>query len=117
MNSKTNCIFCRIAKSEIEAQLLHSDEFCFAISDINPVSPVHLLVIPKRHYRNLKDILDDSPETLRKLFAVSDQLSQHYDVDQTGFRLLINQGDDAGQEIEHLHMHLLGGQKMDFPRA
>ena len=65
----------------------------------------------------LKDILDDSPEVLRKLFTVSNQLSQDCDVDQTGFRLVINQGDDAGQEIEHLHMHLMGGQKMDSPRA
>ena len=58
MNSETNCVFCRIDKSEIEAQFLHTDEFCFAINDINPVSPVHLLVIPKFHYRNFKEILD-----------------------------------------------------------
>ncbi len=117
MNSETNCVFCRIGKSEIEAQFLHADEFCFVINDINPVSPVHLLVIPKFHYRNFKEILDDYPKLLSHLFSISDQLSKDHGVDQTGFRLVINQGDDAGQEIEHFHMHLLAGQQLDFPSA
>ena len=117
MNSETNCVFCRIDKSEIEAQFLHTDEFCFAINDINPISPVHLLVIPKFHYRNFKEILDDDPKLVSHLFSLSDQLSKAQRVDQTGFRLVINQGDDAGQEIEHFHMHLLGGQQLDFPSA
>ena len=115
MNSEINCVFCKIAKLQIDAELLYSDEFCFVVNDINPVSPVHLLIIPNFHYRNLQEIIKDFPKLFEQLIEISYQLSQDFGVAETGFRLVINQGDDAGQEIQHFHMHLLGGRKLDFP--
>lgn len=110
-----DCLFCRIAAGEIPATIVHDDDHVVAFRDINPVAPTHILLIPRRHIASAADVAKADGELLGRLFAVASRLARDEGIASSGFRLVTNVGPDAGQSVEHLHLHLLGGRKLAWP--
>ena len=110
-----DCLFCRIAAAEIPATIVHDDDLVVAFRDIDPVAPTHILLIPRRHVASAADLAEADRELLGRLFAVASQLARDEGIAEPGFRLVTNVGPDAGQSVEHLHLHLLGGRKLAWP--
>ncbi len=110
-----DCIFCKIVAGEMESDQVYQDEKVTAFHDINPAAPVHLLVIPNKHITSVQDLGDDDQALMGHMFSVINEVAEEYGVLQSGFRLIINNGPDAHQEVPHLHIHVLGGQKMRHP--
>ena len=106
------CVFCKIRDGEIPGDFLHRDERCFVIRDINPIAPVHLLVIPVEHYAYLSDMTSEFDETIGAMFSAARDAAAREGIADSGYRLVINQRDDGGQEVLHLHLHVLGGRRM-----
>ncbi len=107
-----NCIFCKIIKGEINTKLKYEDEKVFAINDINSQSPIHLLIVPKEHIKNINEAMAD---ILGHLLVIASKLAAEYGIDESGYRIVVNCNEDGGQSVEHLHMHLLGGRQMNWP--
>lgn len=114
-----DCVFCKIAAQVIPAPLLHSDEHCVAFADIHPQAPTHVLVIPRQHVASLTEVAALPQATaeplLGHLLAVATQLTARLFVQESGFRVVINTGADAGQSVSHLHLHVLGGRPLSWP--
>ena len=108
----SDCIFCKIARGDIPSKKLYEDDELVAFDDINPGAPVHFLVLPKKHIPSLDDIREEEAEILAKMMTVAIKLARQKGVDKTGYREVINCREGAGQEIMHLHMHILGGRAM-----
>ncbi len=102
-----DCIFCKIARGEIPADVVYEDDDVIAFEDLNPQTPVHTLLIPKQHYTNLSD--DIPEELLGKLFARVRKVAAIKGVDKSGYRIISNIGEDGRQTVYHLHIHILGG--------
>lgn len=111
-----SCRFCQIAAGERPERIVYEDETAIAFEDARPVMPVHILVIPKRHVSSLSDGLPD--EEIGHLFNVAAQVAKLTGIDESGYRVVVNTGSDAQQTVFHLHIHVLGGAKMniDSPR-
>jgi histidine triad (HIT) family protein len=109
-----NCIFCRIAAGEIPARIVHEDDLVIAFHDLTPVAPTHILLIPKRHIASLAAVGSDDGEVLGRLLSLASRLAADSGL-AGGFRVVSNAGDDAGQSVHHLHLHLLGGRAFDWP--
>ena len=109
-----DCLFCRIAAGEIPSTRLHEDDLVFAIRDINPQAPTHVLVIPVAHVASAADLTDADGPLLGRLFAVAAEIARSEGLDG-GWRLVSNVGPDGGQSVDHLHVHLLGGRRMTWP--
>ena len=108
-----DCIFCKIAKGEIPSQKVFENDNIIAFNDINPVAPIHVLIIPKKHIDNLLDIKEEDKEVINEIFQVAiPEIAKKLGVEQNGFRLIANCGKDAGQEVMHLHFHFIGGEKL-----
>lgn len=103
-----DCIFCKIAKGEIPAAKVYEDDEVFAFKDINPKAPVHFLIIPKKHLASLAHADAGDTALLGKMLALAPRLAREQGA-ENGFRVVINTGRDGGQEVAHLHMHILGG--------
>jgi histidine triad (HIT) family protein len=110
-----NCLFCKIASGEIDSEMVYSDEHLFAIQDINPQAPTHLLIIPKKHFATLMDIEDSDKELMGSVCTLAKSLARESDLEASGFRLVLNCGSGAGQSVFHIHFHLLGGRPMKWP--
>ena len=110
-----SCLFCRIAAGEIPARRAHEDDLVIAIDDINPVAPVHQLVMPRAHIGSAADLGEGHAALLGRLFAVAATLAREAGLEERGFRLVTNVGADAGQSVPHLHIHLLGGRSLSWP--
>lgn len=108
-----DCIFCKIIKGELPSDKLYEDSEIIAINDINPVAPVHVLIIPRAHHNSVLEIKDTA--IIGKMTKVAVDLAEKLGIESTGFRLAINTGRDAGQSVEHVHMHLLGGKELPWP--
>ena len=108
-----DCIFCRIVNKEIPAGVVYEDDEVLAFSDIAPQAPVHIQIIPKQHIPALAEVNDYA--IMGKLFRVLNQLAKDMGVDQSGYRTVINNGRAAGQAVDHLHLHLLGGRAFHWP--
>jgi diadenosine tetraphosphate (Ap4A) HIT family hydrolase len=106
------CIFCSIAAGGIPALRLHEDELCFAIADIAPKAPIHLLLVPKEHVSGPPDVTPAREALTGHLVAVAARLAREKGLEPGGYRLVINSGPDAGQTVFHLHLHLLGGRAL-----
>ncbi len=113
--SEPDCLFCRIVKSEIPAELVHQDDLAIAIRDINPQAPTHLLVIPKEHIESLDDASLKHEPLLGHLLRVAARLVNTEGLADGGYRTVINNGAGAGQSVFHLHVHVLGGRPMSWP--
>ena len=109
------CIFCKILKKEIPAKIVSEDEISLAFEDINPQAPVHILIIPKKHYSSLIDIPQEEKSLLGHLMIKAREIAKEKGLEKTGYRLVLNTGKDAGQAVFHIHLHLLGGREMSWP--
>jgi histidine triad (HIT) family protein len=106
------CVFCKIASGEIPTALLYEDEDVVVFPDINPITPIHLLVIPRKHITSLADITDEDIRLIGKMTRVANQVAREQGIAENGYRITINSGADSGQIIFHLHMHLMGGRRL-----
>jgi histidine triad (HIT) family protein len=107
-----NCIFCKIINKEIPAEIILENENFIAIKDINPAYKEHYLIITKQHIESVNSINETNEKKFYSIFLFAKQLAKQVNIDTTGYRLLINNGENAGQEVKHFHMHLLGGEKL-----
>jgi histidine triad (HIT) family protein len=110
-----DCIFCKIANQDIPVELVYQDYLLAAFRDINPAAPVHLLIVPKKHIAGMLELTDIDAEMLGKVFEVAGELALREGIAESGFRLVVNTGPDAGQSVQHIHFHLLGGREMAWP--
>ena len=106
------CVFCRIIAGEIPADIVHQDDQVIAIRDINPQAPTHLLIIPKAHIPSLAELSPGEDELAAHLIHMANELARKEGVAEKGYRLVINCGREGGQEVPHLHLHLLGGREL-----
>jgi histidine triad (HIT) family protein len=109
-----DCLFCRIVAGEIPSTRLHEDDLVIAIRDINPQAPTHVLILPTTHVASAADLTDVDGPLLGRLFAVAAELARREGLDR-GWRLVSNVGDDGGQTVDHLHVHLIGGRPLTWP--
>ena len=107
-----DCIFCKIIKGDIPSDKVYEDDEILAFRDINPVAPVHVLVIPKKHISSLVELNKEDEALVGKIYSVINTIAKQEGVSEKGFRVVVNCGDDGGQEVKHLHFHLLGGKKL-----
>ena len=107
-----DCIFCQIVAGKIPSETLYQDEEIIAFRDIKPLTPVHILVIPKRHISSLAQLTQADSPLVGHMVDVANQLAREEGISEDGYRLVINCGGDAGQIVWHLHMHLLGGRRL-----
>lgn len=108
-------LFERIAAGEIPAQIVRKDDNVLAIRDINPQAPVHILVIPRKPIARIGRADADDDALLGKLLLTACEIAREEGIEESGYRLVINNGPDAGESVPHLHVHLLGGRAMDWP--
>jgi histidine triad (HIT) family protein len=113
--SEPNCLFCRIITREIPAEFVKEDDQAVVITDINPQSPTHLLVIPREHLDSLDDASQKDEGLLGHLLRVAAQVANAAGLAQSGYRTVINTGAGAGQSVFHLHVHVLGGRSLNWP--
>ena len=107
-----DCVFCKIRDGDIPSDVLYRDDSCFVIRDIAPKAPVHLLVIPTEHFTFLSNLDSGFHATLGVMFETAHAMAGREGVDESGYRLIVSQGADAGQMIDHLHLHVLGGRAL-----
>jgi len=107
-----DCIFCKIIHGEISAEVVREANDFIVIKDIKPKAPVHLLLIPKAHISSLNEVGETHIPLLGKMLYEAKQLAREFGIDKCGYKLISNCGNDAGQEVAHFHIHLLGGKKM-----
>ncbi len=107
-----DCLFCKIVKGEIPSTKVYEDEEILAFKDINPVAPVHILVIPKKHIVSLNEIEPEDQMLIGKIFTVIKKIAKEQGFAENGYRVIANCGEDGGQEVKHLHFHILGGKKL-----
>jgi len=110
----SDCIFCRIARGEVPANILYQDDDVTAFRDLHPCAPVHILIVPNRHVAGVAQVEPEDATLLGKLFIVARRLAEQEEI-VNGYRLVINNGPQAGQSVFHLHVHLLGGRWLDWP--
>lgn len=106
------CIFCKIGAGEIPGDFVHQDDDAFVIRDIAPRAPVHLLVIPRTHFEALTGLSLDDTSMIGAMFRAAREAAIREGIAENGYRLVINQGADGGQEVPHLHMHVMGGARL-----
>ncbi len=106
-----NCVFCKIAKKEIPSNLVYEDEYTVAFNDLNPQAPVHILVIPKKHYASLNEV--DDPVIMGALLNAVKETAKKLNI--SDYRTVINTGKGAGQEVFHIHLHMLAGRPLKWP--
>jgi len=111
-----DCIFCKIISGEIPSELVYKDEQVVAFNDINPVAPVHILVVPRVHIPTLNDMEEEHKELLGHVAWVMKKLAREHNIHESGYRIVTNCGPDAGQVVFHLHFHLLGGRSFGYGR-
>ncbi len=111
-----DCIFCKIATGEIPSQKVYEDESVVAFKDLSPKAPVHVLIVPKKHIQSVAHFQTEDKELAAHIFVdVVPKLANELGIAENGFRVVMNTGDDGGQTVHHLHVHLLGGRKFTWP--
>lgn len=110
-----NCLFCRIIKGEIPSEKVYEDEIVFAFKDIKPEAPSHVLIIPKKHISNINELESEDEAIIGHIYTAAKKIARDLGVDKTGYRVVANCGNDAGQTVYHIHFHLLGGRSLTWP--
>ena len=110
-----DCVFCKIISGEIKTDFLYKDDDVVAFKDIKPATPVHFLVVPVKHIPNPDAIADEDRAIFGKMFQVAGKVAKELGIEESGYRMVVNIGPDAGQEIFHIHIHILGGKKFGWP--
>lgn len=107
-----DCIFCKIIRREIPSNIVYEDEEIIAFKDIQPAAPIHILVIPKKHISSLVELKKEDEILIGRIYTVINKIAEEQGVLDKGYRVIVNCGKDGGQEVEHLHFHLLAGKKL-----
>jgi histidine triad (HIT) family protein len=110
-----NCIFCQIGAGEIPATIIKQDDLVVAFQDINPQSPTHIQIIPKKHIESVLAVKKEDAQVLYRMLEMASLIARENGLDRRGFRLVFNCGPEAGQTVPHLHLHLLGGRPLGWP--
>jgi histidine triad (HIT) family protein len=113
--SMSDCLFCGIIEGRVKASIVYRDDAVVAFNDIRPRAPVHILIIPRKHIVSVLDIEPNDNALIGQIFQVAARLAREHGVAESGFRVVVNAGPDAGQSVFHLHYHLLGGRQMGWP--
>lgn len=108
----SDCIFCKIINKEIPSKIVFENEDVIAFEDLNKVAPVHVLVVPKKHIKNVMELNEEDNEILVKIFDAIKAISKETGIARDGFRVINNCGDNAGQTVHHIHFHLIGGKNL-----
>jgi histidine triad (HIT) family protein len=111
----SDCLFCKMASGAIPVKKVYEDDALFAIEDINPVAPIHILIIPKQHLANALELAPENDQLIGSVHRVAAQLARERGVAEDGFRLVNNTNAGAGQSVFHIHFHLLAGRKLGWP--
>jgi histidine triad (HIT) family protein len=111
----SDCIFCKIGAREIQSMVVYEDPEIIAFRDINPQAPVHILVIPKKHYGSPNEFEEQDGALLGRLMLAAQQIAQQEKIADRGYRMVLNCGQDGGQSVAHVHLHLLGGRQLGWP--
>ena len=111
----SDCIFCRIAAGDIPAKLVREDAETVAFRDINPQAPTHVLIIPRRHIAAVSALGSGDADIVGRLFLAAKDIARADGVEAGGYRLVMNNGEAAGQSVDHIHLHLLGGRHLAWP--
>ena len=111
----SECLFCMIDKGDLPTEKVYDGEGVFAIKDINPQAPIHLLIIPKKHFSTILEIQKEDHELIGSIYSIANRLARDNGLDKTGFRVVVNCGVEAGQSVFHIHYHLLGGRIFKWP--
>lgn len=106
----SDCIFCKIANKEINSEIVYENESVVAFKDLNPRTKIHLLIVPKKHYETILDI--DNDGVMKDIFKAVKEIANQYEIDEKGFRIINNCKENGGQEVMHVHFHLLAGEKL-----
>ena len=107
-----DCVFCKIINREIPSTIVYEDEKVIAFNDVNPAAPIHILVVPKKHIETLLDVTSEDSELISYIYQVINKIAKEQGFDKQGFRVIVNCGKDSGQEVMHIHFHVLGGKKL-----
>ena len=110
-----SCIFCKIVKKEAQATILFQDDQVTGFRDTHPVAPTHILIVPNKHMESLNDLVEDDKTLIGHMFLITRQIAAQEGLRERGYRIILNTGTDGGQTIFHLHLHLIGGQRMRHP--
>ena len=108
-----DCLFCSIIKGDIPSAKVYEDETVYAFKDINPMAPVHALIVPKEHISSMNDVTAENSAVIAHIYEVAAKLAKELGIAESGFRVVSNCGADGGQTVFHLHFHLLGGKKLN----
>ncbi|OFI07186.1 HIT-like protein [Clostridium acetireducens DSM 10703] len=111
----SDCIFCKIVKGEIPSEKVYEDDIVYAFKDISPEAPVHVLIIPKKHISNLNELKQEDENIIAHVFMIAKKLVKEFKIDEKGYRIVTNCGEDGGQTVNHIHFHLLGGRVLQWP--
>ena len=116
MNIKVaECIFCKVANGEIDSDIVYQDDRLLAFKDVNPQAPVHLLIIPKRHIESVMDLQKGDADLISDIIFTAQKLAKEFGLDEKGFRIVNNCGEEGGQTVNHVHFHLLGQRQLTWP--
>lgn len=111
----SECIFCKIVKGEIPAEIVYQDELVVAFKDIKPAAPTHFLIVPREHISSVSDADSSHQGILGQLMLAAKSIAKTYGITESGFRLVVNNGADAGQVVFHIHVHMLAGRALGWP--
>ncbi|MEO2069029.1 MAG: histidine triad nucleotide-binding protein [Desulfurobacteriaceae bacterium] len=106
------CVFCKIINREIPSKIVYEDETVIAFHDINPQAPVHILIVPKEHIETVNDLEEKHEKLIGHVFTVAKKIAKEFGIAESGYRVIVNCNKDGGQEVYHLHYHLLGGKAL-----
>jgi histidine triad (HIT) family protein len=109
------CVFCKVARGKLPAYILHKDDHVVAFHDINPQAPVHVLVVPVKHIQDLESIEGEDGDIITKLICVATKVAGDLRFSKNGYRLVLNNGQGAGQLVPHVHLHMLSGRRFSWP--
>ena len=107
-----DCVFCKIIEGKIPSEKVYEDENLLAFKDINPVAPIHILVIPKKHIEKLIDVKEEDSYLIAEIFKAINKIVKQLNIEEDGFRVIANCGRDGGQEVMHIHFHIIAGKKL-----
>ena len=107
-----NCLFCKIIKGEVPSEKVYEDEYVCCFKDVNPVTPIHILAVPNKHIASLANIENEDKDYIWKIHEAINKVAEKQNFKESGYRIIVNCGKDAGQEVMHLHYHILAGTKL-----
>jgi histidine triad (HIT) family protein len=110
-----DCVFCKIISGSLPSKRVYQDDLITAFEDIHPVAPTHILIVPNQHLDSLNEASEKDVSMLGRMFVVARELAKQMGIQDSGYRIAVNTGPHAGQVVYHLHMHLVGGQRMRYP--